>query len=72
MGYANDGSSLREKNEYLTSLTETSEFLGVIRKTDCVLVIWKQKSTKTDDEYLEKLYLQEIGGEIKQVGTWIE
>jgi hypothetical protein len=49
-----------EDNEYLTSLTETSEFLGVIRKTDYVLVLWKQKSTKVEGEFLEKLYLQEI------------
>jgi len=36
------------------------------------MVLWKQTSSASKDEYLEKLYLQEIDGEIKQAGTWIE
>jgi len=61
-----------QENEILTSLSDISEFLGVIRKQDCVLVLWKQTSSRSEDEYLEKLYLQEIDGDIRQKGTWIE
>lgn len=61
-----------QENEHLTSLSDSSSFLGVIRKQNNVLVLWKQTSSATEDEYLEKLYLQEIDGDIKQAGTWIE
>ncbi len=61
-----------KENKYLTSLSESPVFLGVIRKRDNVLVVWKQKSTAVEDEFLEKLYLQNINGEIKQVGIWLE
>lgn len=61
-----------KENPVLTSLSEDCEFLGVIRKTDTVLVLWKQTSATDSEEYLEQLYLQEIDGEVKAIGTWVE
>ena len=61
-----------EENEWLTHLCDTAEYLGVIRKSDAVVVLWKQKSLKTSEEFLEKLVLVEVNGEIKQSGIWLE
>lgn len=61
-----------KETPFLTALSEDCEFLGVIRKSDSVLVVWKQTSTIDSEEYLEQLYLQEIDGEVKAIGTWIE
>ena len=61
-----------DEDEYLTTFTDEPEFLGVIRKSDVVLVLWKMKCTINDEEYLEKLYLEEIQGKIYQVGIWTE
>lgn len=44
----------------------------MIRKEDNVVVLWKQRSTKTTEEFLEKLTLVEIDREIKQDGIWLE
>lgn len=61
-----------EEHEYLTSFADEFEFLGVIRKTDVVLVICKLTSTKFEDEYLEKLYLDDNDGEIVTLGIFTE
>jgi len=61
-----------EENEYLTSFADEFEFLGVIRKTDIVLVICKLTCTNSEDEYLEKLYLEEQDGEIVTLGIFTE
>jgi len=61
-----------QENEYITALSNSSSFLGVIRKQNRVLVLWKQNSAKSEDEYLVKLYLQEFDDGIKQLGMWIE
>ena len=61
-----------KENEYLISLSEKPVFMGVIRKLDSVLVVWKQKSMKVEEEFLAKLYLQSINGEIKTSGIWLE
>lgn len=61
-----------EEDEYLTKFSDKAEFLGVIRKSDFVVVLWKLTSTVTKDEYLERLYLAEKGGVIFQVGIWTD
>lgn len=61
-----------EESEWLTSLTTSPEFLGVIRKSDSIIVLWKQNSTKSQEEYLEKLTLVEIDGIVKEAGIWLE
>lgn len=55
-----------------TSLSRESHYLGIIRKKDMVGVLWKQTSTKSDEEYLLKILLKEVDGEIKQAGAWLD
>lgn len=61
-----------QEDPYLTAFRETPEFLGVIRKSEGVAVLWKLTCTVNDDEYLEKLYLEERDGVILQTGIWTE
>ena len=61
-----------EEDEYLTKFSDKAEFLGVIRKSDEVVVLWKLTSSVTKDEYLERLYLEEKDGVIFQVGIWTD
>jgi len=55
-----------------TSLARESEYLGVVRKNDIVAVLWKQTSTLSNDEYLLKILLKELDGEIKQAGALLD
>jgi len=61
-----------EEDEYLTTFSDQAEFLAIIRKLDVVIVLWKLTSTATDDEYLERLYLEEKDGVVFQVGIWTD
>jgi len=61
-----------EEDEYLTKFSDRAEFLAVIRKSDVVVVLWKLTSTVTNDEYLERLYLEEKDGVVFQVGIWTD
>ena len=51
---------------------DNPEFLGVIRKRDCVTVLWKLTTSLSDDEYLERLILEEKNEKIYQVGIWTD
>ena len=55
-----------------TSLARESLYMGIIRKKKTVSIIWKQTSTKSDEEYLLSIVLKEIDGEIKQVGATLD
>ena len=55
-----------------TSLSRESEYLGIIRKEERIGVLWKQTSTRSDEEYLLTIVLKEIDGEIKQVGALLD
>lgn len=61
-----------EEHEYLTSFSDEFEFLAVVRKLDIVLVLWKLTSTKFEEEYLQKLYLDEQDGKIVTLGIFTE
>lgn len=61
-----------EQSTLLTSLTAKREFLNILRKDDCVLVLWKQWSTKVEGEFLAMLYLTSINGEVKNTGIWFK
>ena len=61
-----------EECEWLTALAPTAEFLGVIRKPEEVVVLWRQTSPKSDEEFLEKLTLIEVDGKVLQDGIWLE
>ena len=58
-------------NEVITNLKKESEFLGCIRRDDYVTVLFKQKSTITDDDYLGRLVLGAEDSEIKIFGATI-
>lgn len=61
-----------EEDKYLTAFSTEFEFMGIIRKMNCILVLWKLTSSESEDEYLEKLYLEETDGHIQQAGIWTE
>ena len=61
-----------DEDDYLTKYTDKPEFLGVIRKSDCVVVLWKLRTTINDEEYLERLYLEEENSKIYQTGIWTD
>jgi hypothetical protein len=61
-----------DEDEYLTKYTDKPEFLGVIRKSDCAVVLWKLKTTINDEEYLERLILEEKNSKMYQIGIWTD
>ena len=61
-----------DEDEYLTKYKDNPKFLGVIRKSDCVVVLWKLTTTTTDEEYLERLILEEKNDKIYQIGIWTD
>ncbi|MBM6551851.1 hypothetical protein [Marinomonas ostreistagni] len=58
-------------SKLFTSLIEQPEYMGILRQTDHVLVLFKQLSSKAEGEYLAMLYLKTIDDEVKVVGSWI-
>lgn len=56
---------------FLTSLNLNRDILGVLRRDETALVIWKQTSTEVPGEYLASYHVKEIGKEIKEVGFQI-
>ncbi len=61
-----------DEDESLTKYTDKPEFLGVIRKSDYVVVLWKLRTTINDEEYLERLILEEKKGKLYQIGIWTD
>ena len=61
-----------DEDEYLTKYTDKPEFLGVIRKMQCVVVLWKLRTSINDEEYLERLILEEINNKLYQTGVWTD
>jgi len=61
-----------DEDEYLTKYTDKPEFLGVIRKKECVVVLWKLRTTISDEEYLERLILEQKNKKIYQIGIWTD
>ncbi len=58
-------------NDVITSLTEEREFLGCLRRDEHVTVLFKQKSSKSDGDYLGRLVLGMEDNEIKIFGATI-
>lgn len=58
------------EDEDLTKYTDKPEFLGVIRKSAYVVVLWKLRTSINDKEYLERLVLEEKNGQLYQIGIW--
>jgi len=60
-----------ENSPVLTSLSAEPEFMGCLKNKDRVRVLWKQKSSVTDDELLGHLELIIEDGEVKIDGAQI-
>ena len=58
-------------NEVITNLDQENDFLGCIRRDGHVTVLFKQKSTISNGDYLGRLVLVEEDGEIKIFGATI-
>ena len=58
-------------NLVITNLKQENEFLGCIRRDEHVTVLFKQKSTISDGDYLGRLVLGTEDGEIKIFGATI-
>ena len=58
-------------NDVITSLTEEREFLGCLRRDEHVTVLFKQKSSRSDGDYLGRLVLGIEDTEIKIFGATI-
>ena len=61
-----------KRTPFLTELSNTPEFLGVIRKTSSVIVAWKQSSKNSSEDYLQKIHLEEENGIVYQTAVWFE
>jgi len=55
----------------LTSLKPEPEFMGYLKNTGRIKVLWKQKSSVTDDELLGHLEVIIEGGQVKIDGAQI-
>ena len=58
-------------NEVITNLKHENDFLGCIRRDGHVTVLFKQKSSVSDGDYLGRLVLGIEDGEIKIFGATI-
>ena len=58
-------------NEVITNLKQENDFLGCIRRDGHVTVLFKQKSTISNGDYLGRLVLGAEDGEIKIFGATI-
>jgi len=60
-----------ENTPMLTSLKPEPEFMGYLKNKGRLRVLWKQKSSATDDELLGHLELIIEGGQVKVDGAQI-
>lgn len=58
-------------SELARNLSEDADFLGIIRRGEHVTVLYRQRSTKKDGEWLGRLVLGYENGEIKIFGASI-
>tara|TARA_B100002052_G_C15319116_1_gene348930 strand:+ start:158 stop:508 length:351 start_codon:yes stop_codon:yes gene_type:complete len=58
-------------NELISSLVESCEALGCLRRGQHITILYKQTSTKISGEFVGRLVLGEEGGEIKVFGATI-
>ena len=58
-------------NEVITNLKHENEFLGCIRRDGYITVLFKQKSTVSDGDYLGRLVLGVEDEEVKIFGATI-
>jgi hypothetical protein len=58
-------------SELTRSLSESIEFIGTIRRGDYVTVLYRQRSTKKEGEWLGRLVLGYEEGEVKVFGASI-
>ena len=58
-------------NKLLTSLSKQKDFLGCLKRNNFVTVLFKQKSTTEEGEFLGRLVLGEEGDSVKVFGATI-
>ena len=58
-------------NELISSLVESCEVLGCLRRGQHITILYKQTSTKISGEFVGRLVLGEEGDEIKVFGATI-
>ncbi len=58
-------------NKLLTSLSENQEFLGCIRRSEFITVLYKQTSNTLPGEFLGRLVLGIEDGDVKVFGATI-
>ena len=58
-------------NELISSLVESCEVLGCLRRGQHITILYKQTSTKISGEFVGRLVLGEEGSEIKVFGATI-
>lgn len=58
-------------SELTRNLSESVEFIGTIRRGDYVSVLYRQRSTKKEGEWLGRLVLGYEGGEVRIFGASI-
>lgn len=61
-----------QKVEFLTSLEKDREILGVLKRENIIQIVWKQRSSKVEGDFLARLFLKEINKKIKEVGFIIQ
>lgn len=59
------------QSELARSLAEDADFLGIIRRGEHVTVLYRQRSTKKDGEWLGRLVLGYENGDVKIFGASI-
>ncbi len=59
------------KSELTRNLSEDYDFLGTIRRGEHVTVLYRQRSTKREGEWLGRLVLGDEDGEVKIFGASI-
>jgi hypothetical protein len=61
-----------QTSSVLSNFCKDRVFLGILRRQSMVTILWKQKTTLDEDEYLLTLVLgEEDGGKIKVFGSMV-
>ena len=61
-----------ETNPVITSFNQNSVFLGVLRRSDHIVTLWKMRSEKAADDILGFLAFKEVDNDVKVYGFRIK
>ncbi len=57
-----------DTNPVITTFTQSFDFLGVLRKSDHIVTLWKMRSESVPDDILGFLAFKQVGDEAKVYG----